>query len=116
MPTMPRRSCNVRASASTGRFAMIDDGLGFQLVPWTAALEGKLGRHVSGVARGDGGVDRGFQPEAGTEPIANVRCWPIPVVGASRWQGSATGPRSRPLRTAPVTSRASFCPSGRVRL
>ncbi len=30
---------------------MIDDGLGFQLGPWTAALEGKLGQHVSGVAR-----------------------------------------------------------------
>jgi NAD(P)-dependent dehydrogenase (short-subunit alcohol dehydrogenase family) len=43
--------------AGSGRFAMIDDGLGVQLVPWTAALEGKLGQHVSGVARGDGGVD-----------------------------------------------------------
>jgi hypothetical protein len=39
---------------------MIDDGLGFQLVPWTPSLEKQLGRHVSGVARDDGGVDWGF--------------------------------------------------------
>jgi hypothetical protein len=38
---------------------MIDDGLGFQL-PWTPSLEKQLGRHVSGVARDDGGIDRGF--------------------------------------------------------
>jgi Protein of unknown function (DUF3363) len=32
----------------------------FQLVPWTPSLEKQLGRHVSGVARGDGGIDWGF--------------------------------------------------------
>jgi hypothetical protein len=42
------------------RFAMIEDGLGFQLVPWTPSLEKQLGRHVSGVARDDGGVGWGF--------------------------------------------------------
>ncbi|MBB4398841.1 VirD2 family relaxase/mobilization nuclease [Bradyrhizobium sp. ERR14] len=45
---------------ASGRFAMIDDGLGFQLVPWTPSLEKQLGRHVSGVVRGDGGIDWGF--------------------------------------------------------
>ncbi|MCP3473525.1 relaxase/mobilization nuclease and DUF3363 domain-containing protein [Bradyrhizobium sp. CCGUVB1N3] len=45
---------------ASGRFAMIDDGLGFQLVPWTPSLEKQLGRHVSGVARDHGGVDWGF--------------------------------------------------------
>ena len=49
-----------RFSLASGRFAMIDDGLGFQLVPWTPSLEKQLGRHVSGVARYDGGVDWGF--------------------------------------------------------
>ena len=39
---------------------MIDDGLGFQLVPWSASLEKQLGRHVSGVARDDGGIGCGF--------------------------------------------------------
>ncbi|GAA5661763.1 hypothetical protein Brsp07_00223 [Brucella sp. NBRC 14130] len=46
-----------RLTLASGRFAMIDDGLGFQLVPWTPSLEKQLGRHVSGVARDDGGVD-----------------------------------------------------------
>ena len=38
-----------RITLSSGRFAMIDDGLGFQLVPWRPALEQQLGRHISGV-------------------------------------------------------------------
>ncbi|MGR9281405.1 relaxase/mobilization nuclease domain-containing protein [Rhizobium johnstonii] len=46
-----------RLTLATGRFAMIDDGLGFSLVPWTPSIEKQLGKHVSGVARGDGGVD-----------------------------------------------------------
>lgn len=46
-----------RLSLASGRFAMIDDGLGFQLVPWSPSLEKQIGRHVSGVTRGDGGVD-----------------------------------------------------------
>ncbi|TYL85924.1 relaxase/mobilization nuclease domain-containing protein [Bradyrhizobium cytisi] len=49
-----------RIALASGRFAMIDDGLGFQLVPWTPSLEKQLGRHVSGVARNDGGIDWGF--------------------------------------------------------
>ncbi|WP_456798946.1 relaxase/mobilization nuclease domain-containing protein [Bradyrhizobium sp. USDA 4473] len=49
-----------RFALASGRFAMIDDGLGFQLVPWTPSLEKQLGRHVSGVTRDDGGVDWGF--------------------------------------------------------
>lgn len=49
-----------RLNLTSGRFAMIDDGLGFSLVPWTSSLERHLGRHVSGIARSDGGVDWGF--------------------------------------------------------
>ncbi len=41
-------------SLASGRFALIDDGTGFQLVPWTQPLERKLGRHVTGVASGSG--------------------------------------------------------------
>ena len=37
-----------RVTLASGRFAMIDDGMGFQLVPWRPALEQQLGRHVSG--------------------------------------------------------------------
>jgi hypothetical protein len=39
---------------------MIDNGLGFALVPWTPAIESHLGRHIAGVspgrARGSNGV------------------------------------------------------------
>jgi type IV secretory pathway VirD2 relaxase len=48
-----------RLSLSSGRFAMIDNGLGFQLVPWLPSLERELGRQVSGIA-GPGGVDWNF--------------------------------------------------------
>jgi type IV secretory pathway VirD2 relaxase len=48
-----------RLSLSSGRFAMVDNGLGFQLVPWLPSLERELGRRVSGMA-GPGGVDWNF--------------------------------------------------------
>ena len=49
-----------RLALASGRFAMINDGLGFQLVPWTPSIEKRLGKHISGVARGNGGVDWDF--------------------------------------------------------
>ena len=59
-----------RFTLASGRFAMIevvsgDGGLGFQLVPWTPSLEKQLGRHVSGVARDDGGIDWSFGRKRG---------------------------------------------------
>ncbi|MBT1155902.1 DUF3363 domain-containing protein [Aminobacter anthyllidis] len=46
-----------RLALSSGRFAMIDDGLGFQLVPWSRDLDRKLGQHVAGVAKVAGGIE-----------------------------------------------------------
>ncbi len=46
-----------RLTLSSGRFAMIDNGLGFQLVPWSRELERKLGQHIAGVARDGGGIE-----------------------------------------------------------
>lgn len=51
-----------RLTLSSGRFALIetvalDGGFGFALVPWTPSLDGQLGKHISGIMRGDGGVD-----------------------------------------------------------
>ena len=46
-----------RFTLASGRFAMIDDGLGFQLVPWASTLEQQLGRQVSGIVRAGGGID-----------------------------------------------------------
>jgi len=39
---------------------MIDNGLGFQLVPWSDPLEKRLSQHISGVAMSGGGVDWSF--------------------------------------------------------
>ncbi|MBB4010454.1 relaxase/mobilization nuclease domain-containing protein [Allorhizobium taibaishanense] len=50
---------------ASGRFAMVDDGLGFKLVPWTPSMEKHLGQHISGVARSDGGVDWSFGRKRG---------------------------------------------------
>ncbi len=46
-----------RVTLSSGRFAMIDDGLGVQLVPWRPALEKALGHQVSGMVTPGGNVD-----------------------------------------------------------
>ncbi len=54
-----------RVTLSSGRFAMIDDGLGFQLVPWRPALEQKLGQQVSGTMLLGGGVDWSFGRKRG---------------------------------------------------
>jgi hypothetical protein len=40
-----------RLDLASGRFAMINEGLGFTLVPWAPSLERYLGREVSGIAR-----------------------------------------------------------------
>jgi type IV secretory pathway VirD2 relaxase len=40
------------AQLFSGRFAMIDDGFGFSLVPWRPVIEKEIGREVIGVMRG----------------------------------------------------------------
>ena len=51
-----------RVTLASGRFAMIDDGMGFQLVPWRPALEQRLGQQVSAVTTASG-VDWDFAPK-----------------------------------------------------
>jgi hypothetical protein len=46
-----------RVTLASGRFAMIDDGLSFQLVPWRPALEQHVGQHVTGTMSPGGTVD-----------------------------------------------------------
>ena len=36
---------------------MIDDGLGFSLVPWTPSLERHLGKQVSGIVRSSASIE-----------------------------------------------------------
>jgi len=56
-------TCRQRLSLTSGRFAMIDNGLGFQLVPWSPSLEKQLGRHVAGVMNDDGGINWELAPK-----------------------------------------------------
>ncbi|MEZ5635571.1 MAG: DUF3363 domain-containing protein [Burkholderiaceae bacterium] len=49
---------------ASGRFAMLDDGMGFQLVPWKPVIEQRLGQQLSAVIRGSSvtwnlGIQRG---------------------------------------------------------
>ena len=53
-----------RLSLASGRFAMVDNGLGFQLVPWSPSMEKHLGQQVSGIARSSG-VDWSFGRKRG---------------------------------------------------
>ncbi|KFX68212.1 type VI secretion protein [Pseudomonas taeanensis MS-3] len=38
---------------ASGRFALLDDGLGFSLVPWKPVIESKLGQSISAVVQGN---------------------------------------------------------------
>lgn len=49
-----------RLALASGRFAVIDDGMGFQLVPWRPALEQQLGRQVTGTITPGGSIDWSF--------------------------------------------------------
>ncbi len=46
-----------RLQLASGRFAMIDDGLGFELVPWRPQIDKHLGQHLSGTIKANGGID-----------------------------------------------------------
>jgi hypothetical protein len=45
---------------ATGRFAMIDDGIGFRLVPWQPVLDKRIGQHIIGIMRSAGGIEWSF--------------------------------------------------------
>jgi Protein of unknown function (DUF3363) len=68
-PAIPGNSVTGQLIGSTqpssARFAMIDDGLGFSLVPWRPALEQHVGRHISGTVMPGGGVDWSFARKLG---------------------------------------------------
>ena len=52
---------------ASGRFAMIDDGIGFQLVPWQPLLDKRIGQHISGTVRAAGGIEWSFGRQRGLE-------------------------------------------------
>ena len=50
---------------ASGRYAMLDDGMGFSLVPWKPVIEQRLGQQLAATVRGAGvsweiGRQRGF--------------------------------------------------------
>lgn len=50
---------------ASGRFAMLDDGLGFSLVPWRPVIEQRLGQQLSALVKGSSvswqlGLQRGL--------------------------------------------------------
>src|SRR6202163_3736535 len=47
------------------RFAMIDDGTGFQLVPWQPVLDTRIGQHITGTVRDAGGIEWSFGRKRG---------------------------------------------------
>ena len=55
------------ASLAGGHFAMIDDGLVFQLVPWQLFFVKRIGQHVTGVGRDAGGIAWSFGRKRGLE-------------------------------------------------
>jgi len=46
-----------RLDLASGRFAMLDDGMGFELVPWKPQIEKHLDQTVSGTITAGGGID-----------------------------------------------------------
>lgn len=56
-----------RLDLASGRFAMIENGRDFSLVLWRPVLARALGREVSGVVRGDGGVSWTIGRQRGLE-------------------------------------------------
>jgi len=56
-----------RLDLASGRFAMIDNGRDFALVPWRPVLERALGRQVSGTVRSGGGISWTIGRERGLE-------------------------------------------------
>jgi type IV secretory pathway VirD2 relaxase len=53
------------ASLGSGRFAMMEDGLGFRLVPWQPILENRIGQFIKGVQRDRGDIDWEFGKRRG---------------------------------------------------
>jgi hypothetical protein len=41
---------------ASGRYAMLDDGMGFSLVPWRPVIEQRLGQQIAATVR-NGGVE-----------------------------------------------------------
>jgi len=50
---------------ASGRFAMIDDGIGFRLVPWQPVLDKRVGQYITGTVRAAGDIEWSFGRKRG---------------------------------------------------
>lgn len=41
---------------ASGRYAMLDDGLGFSLVPWKPVIDQQIGQQLAATVRGGGAI------------------------------------------------------------
>lgn len=66
---------------ASGRYAMLDDGMGFSLVPWRPVIEQRLGQQLAAMVRrrgvvGDGApawiVDWLAVPRGYSEPVTSI--------------------------------------------
>ncbi|MDH6233007.1 hypothetical protein M2281_003618 [Mesorhizobium soli] len=78
---------------------MIDDGLGFQLVPWYPVLDKRLGQPLNGVMHDNGGIEWSLGRQRGSV------CEPVDTAGR-RWAGTHLGveARKRTFRFAPISA------------
>src|SRR5260370_14930157 len=58
------------AQLTSGRFAMIDDGIGFRLVPWQPVLDKRIGQHIAGTMRDAGGIEWNFGRKTGAGAVS----------------------------------------------
>jgi type IV secretory pathway VirD2 relaxase len=56
-----------RVDLASGRFAVVDNGREFSLVPWRPVLERAIGRHVEGTVRSDGAISWTIARQRGIE-------------------------------------------------
>lgn len=47
------------ANLASGRYAMIDNGIEFSLVPWQEVLDRRIGQQIGGIAQ-EGGIEWSF--------------------------------------------------------
>ena len=95
-----------RVRLASGRFAIIDDGMGFQLVPWRPALEQQLGRHVSGVIAPGGNVDWSLA-ESGDRTLTHSLTVSVGTFPNNAEQTVATNcGRTRKATVAPLSGRS----------
>ena len=63
---------------ASGRFAMLDDGVGFSLVPWRPVMEEHLGRELRGSAVGSN-ISWDSSQDARVGKMIRLVCQPVPI-------------------------------------